>query len=202
MVLTQTVLYCTALHHTVHPYHNVLNQNLRVYSSCHCNVWQCRGQAGNGELGYGPSGKKSSANPDKVYALEGVHTHQVACGIGHTLFLVKPGSKQVSALCSCIVCSVWARLNSPCCALCPASGVQTPHVHGIHACNTDNHLPINQAYQAALWRSERAIGASHDSTMYLCFLMHVKMYIVTDRWIVKFHSANAYQMSVLPNFEV
>ncbi|DBA81433.1 TPA: hypothetical protein ACH3X1_007220 [Trebouxia sp. C0004] len=56
------------------------------------------GQAGNGELGYGPSGKKSSANPDKVYALEGVHTHQVACGIGHTLFLVKPGSKQVEDL--------------------------------------------------------------------------------------------------------
>ena len=58
----------------------------------------CRGQAQNGELAYGPAGKKSSANPDKVYALEGVHTHQVACGIGHTLFLVKPGSKQVSSL--------------------------------------------------------------------------------------------------------
>ena len=55
----------------------------------------CRGQAQNGELGYGPDGKKSSANPDKVHALEGVETHQVACGIGHTLFLVKPGSKQV-----------------------------------------------------------------------------------------------------------
>ena len=59
----------------------------------------CRGQAQNGELGYGLNGKKSSANPDKVYALEGVHTHQVACGIGHTLFLVKPGTKQVIALC-------------------------------------------------------------------------------------------------------
>lgn len=57
---------------------------------------QHRGQAQNGELGYGPAGKKSSANPDKVYALEGVHTHQVACGIGHTLFLVRPGSKEVS----------------------------------------------------------------------------------------------------------
>ena len=56
----------------------------------------CRGQASNGELGYGPAGKKSSANPDKVQALEGVHTHQVACGIGHTLFLVAPGSKEVS----------------------------------------------------------------------------------------------------------
>lgn len=60
-----------------------------------------RGQAQNGELGYGPNGKKSSANPDKVYALEGVHTHQVACGIGHTLFLVKPGSKQVSSPADC-----------------------------------------------------------------------------------------------------
>ena len=58
-----------------------------------------RGQAQNGELGYGPDGKKSSANPDKVHALEGVETHQVACGIGHTLFLVKPGSKQV---CLCL----------------------------------------------------------------------------------------------------
>lgn len=61
----------------------------------------CRGQAQNGELGYGPTGKKSSANPDKVHALEGVHTHQVACGIGHTLFLVKPGSKQVSPTLHC-----------------------------------------------------------------------------------------------------
>ncbi len=69
-----------------------------------------RGQAGNGELGYGPNGKKSSANPDKVYALEGVHTHQVACGIGHTLFLVKPGTKQVTLFhqsdCSSIVCNL------------------------------------------------------------------------------------------------
>ena len=62
--------------------------------SISCN---CRGQAQNGELGFGPNGKKSSANPDKVVALEGLHTHQVACGIGHTLFLVQPDSKQVSA---------------------------------------------------------------------------------------------------------
>lgn len=37
----------------------------------------CRGQAQHGELGYGPNGKKSAANPDKCKALEGVHTHQV-----------------------------------------------------------------------------------------------------------------------------
>ena len=37
----------------------------------------CRGQAQNQELGYGPNGKKSSANPEKCYALENVYTHQV-----------------------------------------------------------------------------------------------------------------------------
>ncbi len=74
-----------------------------------------------------------------MYALEGVHTHQVACGIGHTLFLVKPGSKQVSGSGSCIVCSLWARLISPCCALCPASGIQMPHVYYIHALIIDNY---------------------------------------------------------------
>ncbi len=36
----------------------------------------CRGQAQHGELGYGPKGKKSSANPDKCHALEGITTHQ------------------------------------------------------------------------------------------------------------------------------
>ena len=36
-----------------------------------------RGQAAHGELGYGPNGKKSSANPEKLYALENVYTHQV-----------------------------------------------------------------------------------------------------------------------------
>lgn len=37
----------------------------------------CRGQAQHGELGYGPKGKKSSANPDKCMALEGMYVHQV-----------------------------------------------------------------------------------------------------------------------------
>eukprot|EP00803_Ostreobium_quekettii_P006172 evm.model.scf_450.2 EVM.evm.TU.scf_450.2 scf_450:27460-36815(+) len=45
------------------------------------------GHAANGELGYGPLGKKSSANPEKCDALEGLYTHQVACGAGFTLFL-------------------------------------------------------------------------------------------------------------------
>ena len=36
-----------------------------------------RGQAQYQELGYGPNGKKSSANPEKCFALENVYTHQV-----------------------------------------------------------------------------------------------------------------------------
>lgn len=42
-----------------------------------------------GELGYGPSGKKSSAQPDLVPSLEGKTTHRVAAGNGFTLFLVE-----------------------------------------------------------------------------------------------------------------
>ena len=45
------------------------------------------GGASYGELGYGPKGKKSSANPDKVPSLEGLKVLSVACGAGHTLFL-------------------------------------------------------------------------------------------------------------------
>ena len=45
------------------------------------------GGASYGELGYGPTGKKSSANPDKVPSLEGLKVLSVACGAGHTLFL-------------------------------------------------------------------------------------------------------------------
>jgi hypothetical protein len=43
------------------------------------------GAAHNNELAYGRNGKKSSANPDKVMALEGMHTHQARfiglCGV-------------------------------------------------------------------------------------------------------------------------
>eukprot|EP00878_Enallax_costatus_P035305 GHUV01039327.1.p1 GENE.GHUV01039327.1~~GHUV01039327.1.p1 ORF type:complete len:342 (+),score=105.15 GHUV01039327.1:364-1389(+) len=45
------------------------------------------GAATNGELGYGPNGKKSSARPGKCDALDNTDTHQVACGVGLTLFL-------------------------------------------------------------------------------------------------------------------
>ncbi|KAK9835229.1 hypothetical protein WJX81_007521 [Elliptochloris bilobata] len=55
------------------------------------------GQAHNGELGYGASGKKSSANPGKCMALEGAHVVQVALGIGHGLFLADPEHKTVKA---------------------------------------------------------------------------------------------------------
>ncbi|KAK9806651.1 hypothetical protein WJX73_004262 [Symbiochloris irregularis] len=51
------------------------------------------GNALYGELGYGSSGKKSSANPDKCMALEGCTTLQVAAGMGQLLFLVKPDDK-------------------------------------------------------------------------------------------------------------
>ena len=50
------------------------------------------GGASYGELGYGPKGKKSSANPDKVPSLEGLKVLSVACGAGHTLFLADAGA--------------------------------------------------------------------------------------------------------------
>ncbi len=62
---------------------------------CVCGVCECtcippqyRGKGEYGELGYGPKGKKSSANPDKVPSLDGTPTLHVACGMGHTLFVV------------------------------------------------------------------------------------------------------------------
>lgn len=55
------------------------------------------GQATNGELGYGEGGKKSSANPDKCLALEGVHTQQVAGGNGFNLFLCEPTHPKVTS---------------------------------------------------------------------------------------------------------
>ena len=38
-----------------------------------------------GELAYGEKGKKSSANPDKCQALEGIYTHQAGLPNPHTL---------------------------------------------------------------------------------------------------------------------
>ena len=49
------------------------------------------GAASNGELGYG-AGKKTSANPGKCQALEGLTTQAVAAGVGLTLFLVDPAA--------------------------------------------------------------------------------------------------------------
>ncbi|KAI8472900.1 MAG: regulator of chromosome condensation 1/beta-lactamase-inhibitor protein II [Monoraphidium minutum] len=55
------------------------------------------GAATNQELGYGESGKKSSANPAKCDALEGLMTHMVAAGSGFTLFLVE-GDERVDKM--------------------------------------------------------------------------------------------------------
>ncbi|XP_057435033.1 uncharacterized protein LOC130727801 [Lotus japonicus] len=50
-----------------------------------CISW---GHAQNGELGYGPTGQKSSAVPKKVDILEGMHVISVACGMGHSMVVV------------------------------------------------------------------------------------------------------------------
>lgn len=49
----------------------------------------------NMELAYGASGKKSSANPAKCNALDGVHVGQVAAGVGFSVFLAKPDDPKV-----------------------------------------------------------------------------------------------------------
>ncbi|XP_020528211.1 protein RCC2 isoform X2 [Amborella trichopoda] len=50
-----------------------------------CISW---GQAQYGELGYGPHGQKSSANPKKVDSLEGMHVISAACGMGFSMIIV------------------------------------------------------------------------------------------------------------------
>ncbi|GJN01437.1 hypothetical protein PR202_ga18704 [Eleusine coracana subsp. coracana] len=50
-----------------------------------CISW---GVAIHGELGYGPNGQKSSANPKKVDILEGMHATSVGCGCGWSLIVV------------------------------------------------------------------------------------------------------------------
>jgi len=57
----------------------------------------CRGQAQNQELGYGPNGKKSSANPEKCYALENVYTHQV--NVLQDCHLAQKGVRAMRGLC-------------------------------------------------------------------------------------------------------
>eukprot|EP00899_Mesostigma_viride_P007600 jgi/Mesvir1/16841/Mv15734-RA.1 len=74
--------------------------------SCGKTTWACCaeesaitwGQASSGELGYGPRGPKSCANPDKVQALEGCLTHCVTAGNGFTLFVVDKRDKNKAAL--------------------------------------------------------------------------------------------------------
>ncbi|GAX75806.1 hypothetical protein CEUSTIGMA_g3249.t1 [Chlamydomonas eustigma] len=56
------------------------------------------GQATNGELGYGVNGKKSSANAAKCNALEGFRVHQVAAGVGYSMFLVGSDEKGLEKL--------------------------------------------------------------------------------------------------------
>ncbi|KAJ6821811.1 putative protein RCC2 isoform X1 [Iris pallida] len=50
-----------------------------------CISW---GSGQYGELGYGPMGQKSSANPKKVDILDGMHVTSVACGLGFSLVVV------------------------------------------------------------------------------------------------------------------
>lgn len=46
------------------------------------------GTSQHGELGFGATGPKSSANPKKIDSLEGMHAISVACGVGHSLIVV------------------------------------------------------------------------------------------------------------------
>ncbi|KAI7839928.1 hypothetical protein COHA_006322 [Chlorella ohadii] len=91
------------------PYHELSGWNIKSFS-CGSSTFGCAATYGsekstitwghsNGysELGYGPSGKKSSANPDKCMALEGAETLQVAMGFGHSLFLVKEGDAKAAS---------------------------------------------------------------------------------------------------------
>ncbi|XP_014502177.1 protein RCC2 [Vigna radiata var. radiata] len=61
------------------------NMHHFVGADSSCISW---GHAQNGELGYGPSGQKSSAVPKKVDILEGMHVISVACGMGHSMVIV------------------------------------------------------------------------------------------------------------------
>jgi alpha-tubulin suppressor-like RCC1 family protein len=80
------------------PFMDLQGWNLRsvacgatTYAACGEDQAITWGQGGgNGELGYGPDGPKSSANPKLVDSLGQKHVIQVACGVGHTLFLIKP----------------------------------------------------------------------------------------------------------------
>lgn len=89
------------------PFMDLAGWNIRSLS-CGATTYGCSARYGNEksvitwgqsngyyELGFGESGKKSSANPDKCMALEGVDCYQVAMGVGHSLFLVDADSEVV-----------------------------------------------------------------------------------------------------------
>ncbi|KAL1343911.1 uncharacterized protein [Arachis hypogaea] len=61
------------------------NMHHFVGADSSCISW---GHAQYGELGYGPTGQKSSAVPKKVDILEGMHVLSVACGMGHSMVIV------------------------------------------------------------------------------------------------------------------
>ena len=79
---------------------------------------------GYSELGYGPGGKKSSANPDKCPSLDGVDTRQVAMGLGHSLFLVKADDPKLKTL------PVWDPPAEDDTAPAPANGAAAPAAKG------------------------------------------------------------------------
>ena len=70
-IRAQIIADGATIHITTLPPCVMLHQQLTVIET------SCRGHATSGELGYGPGGKKSSAQPDKVPALEGANTHMV-----------------------------------------------------------------------------------------------------------------------------
>ncbi|KAL4567326.1 hypothetical protein LXL04_022908 [Taraxacum kok-saghyz] len=64
---------------------HLLNMHYFVGTDTSCISW---GYCRSGELGYGPTQQKSSANPKKVDDLEGMHVISVACGAGHSMVVV------------------------------------------------------------------------------------------------------------------
>ncbi|XP_070056347.1 uncharacterized protein [Nicotiana tomentosiformis] len=61
------------------------NMHHFVGADSSCISW---GHAQSGELGYGPTGQKSSAVPKKVDILDGMHVISVACGFAHSMVVI------------------------------------------------------------------------------------------------------------------
>lgn len=74
-------------------------------------VLSCRGHAQYGELAYGENGKKSSANPDKCQALEGVATQQV--GLKSPCSSVLPAKDRHLIHPVAATVSVWGQRRGP-----------------------------------------------------------------------------------------